>query len=174
MQTHRGWRSFWRSYAVTRVAAAAPSGLRSVDLRPFAVWGLLGPALAVGLCAASTGVAQEEPVKAKERIVKQEVTGQVVWVGKRAISVEYERTANESFEMLLPFDSQALKLEQLKNLAELKPGDTVRVQYNQTLKKVDDQDDIGTVANTIATVIALVRQAPVGVTTQSSDLVSGQ
>jgi len=139
---------------------------RSVPIFWLAVCGLF---LAVGT---GTSAWAAEELKKDERIVHKEMTGQVVWVGKRAISVEYGQTANESLEMLLPFDSKTLKLGRIKSLSELKRGDTVRVQYSQTLKRTGE-DDAESVANTVATTVALVRQAPADAPTQSSELMSG-
>ena len=136
----------------------------------------LGLVLALGL-AMPAGWAEQPanaatPGKEQVVVIPKEITGEVVWIGKRAISVEYERTKDESKEMLLPIDSK-LKLERIKSLAELKRGDTVHVQYDQTLKKTDEQDP-GTLVNTLATKVALVRQAPVGALTPRTERVSTQ
>ena len=144
--------SVWRWSAVTWVAAAAPSGLRSIGLRSFAVWGLLGPMLALSLCVASAGAAEKATAKAKERVVKSEITGEVVATTKRTLSLEIGRTANTSEEMLFPVDPATVKLDRITSLADLQRGDRVRVEYRQTLRETDDGTSqlVGTVATRIS------------------------
>ena len=148
------------------------SGLRPAGLRLF-VSAAAFLAFAVVFDLAYPAVWAADEIKPEERIVQKEVSGQVIWVGKRAISVEYDRTASEVLEILLPFDGKTLKLERLKSLAELKRGDTIHVRYNQTLRKNEETGE-ESVVNTAATQVALVRQAPVDILKQSSELTSSQ
>ena len=137
-------------------AGAAPSRPQSLrlngGLRLLVFWGM-----AALLCAgASVAWAAHEPEKTNEKIVQKELTGQVVWIGKHAISVEYDRDATSSYEMLLPVTGD-LELERLKNLSELKRGDTIHVDYRQTVKQGEDGQEM--VVKTVATKVALMRQA---------------
>ena len=93
----------------------------------------------------------------EEKLAYKEVTGTVVHVGKRAISVEYAVTKDGSYEMILPFDAD-LKLARLRSLSELKAGDTVKVGYQQTYLDGDDGKPV--VLKTVATMITLLRTAP--------------
>ena len=97
------------------------------------------------------------PSELEERLEHKKVTGELVTVTKQAISVEYSRTAKASYEMLLPI-TQDTKLVKVRSLDELQPGDTVKVQYEQTYREGEDGERI--VLKTVATEIALVRQAP--------------
>ena len=146
--------------------------VRKIRTVPIFLGMLLGLGLAVPAGWTEQPANAATPGEEQLVVIPKEMTGEVVWIGKRAISVEYERTKEESREMLLPINSK-LKLERIKSLAELKRGDTVHVQYDQTLKKTDEKDP-GTLVNTLATKVALVRQAPVGAPTQSSQLTSGE
>lgn len=120
--------------------------------------------LAVSLLADAARAEMSEP---QEHLVSKTVTGTVVWAGKRAISVEFARTASKSEEMLIPIDDKTKVDRLLKSVSELKPGDTVRVGYQQTYKERDDGSEF--LAATVATNISLVRSdAPEG-TLRSSE-----
>lgn len=93
----------------------------------------------------------------EESVAYDEVRGQVTSVTKRAISVEYAQKNNASYEMLLPF-TQDIRLSHLRNLSELKPGDTVKVRYTQTYRENDKGEKV--ILNTVATDLALIRRAP--------------
>ena len=146
--------NYWSTATAVRVITAADQGalasLRWQHLR-LAVYGCL-----VALCiGASSAWAADESEKTNEKIVQKELTGQVVWIGKHAISVEYDRDATSSYEMLLPVTGD-LELERLKNLSELKRGDTIHVEYRQTVKQGEDGQEM--VVKTVATKVALMRQ----------------
>ena len=68
------------------------------------------------------------------KVMVKSVTGKVVAMTKRNLSVEYEARATASgteiSEMLLPFGKE-MALEHLTNLDELKRGDTVSVRFKQ-------------------------------------------
>ena len=147
------WFSYIWSVSVSVWMAAdqsARASLRWNHLR-FAVCGLV---LALGLSGSLAWA--EQAKKDQEKVVSKEVTGQVIWVGKRAISVEYDRTQESTYEMLLPVSSET-KVERVKSLSELKRGDTVSVKYKQRSKKGEDGQDV--ILATVATKVALVRQA---------------
>ena len=95
----------------------------------------------------------------QEQVSYKTVTGEVSGVGAKFIAVEYERNTKKgaAFEMALPVD-EAATLERIKQLKELKLGDTVRVEYQETATK----DDKGQYTNVrrVATKIALLRTAP--------------
>ena len=68
------------------------------------------------------------------KVMIKSVTGRVVAMTKRNLSVEYETKSTDSgteiSEMLLPF-SKEMALEHLASLNELKRGDTVSVRFKQ-------------------------------------------
>ena len=125
---------------------------------------LLAVALGTLLAVVSPAFA-EQAMSPEERIVSKEVTGEVVYIGKRAISVEFSRTADSSNEMLLPVSGDT-KVEMLRSLSELKRGDTVRVSYDQTMKESRDGGE-PLLLKTAATKVTLVRRAPPEGTLQS-------
>ena len=119
------------------------------------------------ILAAAVTRASAEPASTpedRETVVSKEVTGEVGYVGKRAISVEFARTADAIEEMLLPVNAET-KVELLRSLGELKRGDTVRVQYDQTLQEREGGQQAA--IKTVATKVTLVRRAPPPGTLQS-------
>jgi hypothetical protein len=120
----------------------------------------------LGLAAdRAEGTAADEDAK----VISKEVTGEVVYVGKRAISVEFDRTADGSMEMLIPIDGNTMA-KHLQTLAQLKRGDRVRVLYQQTYK--EDEQGERVILKTVATTVALVRRAVPEGTLRSEDSVS--
>ena len=115
-------------------------------------------ACAVGLDAAvkPTAVKPSDGVASDEKLERKSVTGQVTYVGKRALSVEYQNTAEGLYEMLLPF-SESMRLAHLRSLSELKQGDTVRVQYEQTYREGEKSERV--ILKTIVKEIALIKRA---------------
>jgi len=91
------------------------------------------------------------------KVELKEMTGQVMTVHKRYISVEFSKTKRESLEALLPIDDKT-QFERVKHLGELKRGDTVKVSYWQTYR--EDEEGGRIVLKTVASSIALVRSAP--------------
>ena len=140
------------------VRQRAPRGLRltrrlgSLSFRRGGLGILAGILLLFG-----SGSVRAEGSEAEEKVDVKAVTGQVVHVGKRAISVEYATTADGSFEMLLPVN-QDTTFQHLKGLADLARGDTVKVQYRQTYTDTEKGERI--TRATVATNIALVRRVP--------------
>ena len=146
----------WLVIAVDATATPrVPADLRPTSLRSRVFWGSM-LALSLSLLAAP---AQADVKQEVTKVSEKAVTGQVVWIGKRAISVETRRTEGESEEMLIPIDGKTA-VERLKSLSELKPGDTVRVECKQTYKQLEDGSE--SLAATVATKIALVRSASSG------------
>jgi hypothetical protein len=115
---------------------------------------LKGLALLACAWAASAAAATEQAAPAEDlQYIQKEVTGNISYVGKRAISVELDPQT----EMLLPVSPQT-KLERLGSLAELKLGDRVTVVYRQGYKKADQGEM--TLMETVALHVALMRRAP--------------
>ena len=113
--------------------------------------------LAVSMLLWMPNSTADEPSHKKDEgiTITQEVTGTVVAMTKQSISVEYAKT-DASYELLLPFGNN-LQLEHLKSLSELKQGDTVSVQYQQTYKDHDKGER--EILKTVATRLTLVRSA---------------
>ena len=158
--------SYWRIVVSVRpVPADAPCGLRRQSLRPFRFWLvmlLLIGGIGVGTCAADGPTAAPKAKAAEEQeegiVTMSSVTGTIVTMTKRAISVEYEATGDQTSEMLLPFASN-VAVERVQSLKELKPGDTVKVDYRQ--RSLDDADGTHRILKTVATTITLVRSGSV-------------
>ena len=112
--------------------------------------------------------ALETPVKAAEQglsdpeihVASKTVTGTIVAMTKRSLSVEYSNTAQESFELLLPFGDE-MSLERIKSVSELKRGDTVSVGYRQFSR--DDGAGNRTILKTAIASIALVKSGATGI-----------
>ena len=146
--------------------AIAPCGLRRQSLRPFRFWLvmlILIGGLGVGTCAAdgpTTAPKAKAPESQEEEgiVTMGSVTGTLVTLTKRAISVEYEAAGDQISEMLLPFTPD-VALERVQSLSELKPGDTVQVDYRQRSR--DDADGHPMILKTVATAITLVRSGSV-------------
>ena len=111
---------------------------------------------------AAQNAASDEP-----KTVQKEVTGEIVTVGKRAISVEFAHTADSSEEMLLPINKET-KVERLRSLSELKRGDMVKVSYAQVYTETDEQGQ-PIVLKTVATKVALLKNAPSGGMVRNED-----
>lgn len=112
----------------------------------------------IGASALWAEEARQELKKEEEgKVEYKEVTGTVSAVSKQGIAVEYSRTLEGSFEVFLPLGDK-VKLERLNSLAELKPGDTVKVRYEQILKETKEGSP--RVLKTTATEVALMRRAP--------------
>ena len=68
----------------------------------------------------------------------KQVQGEVSNIGKRFISVVYERdvAAGTESEMMFPIDAKTIRLEHKRSLAEIAQGDTVLVIYKE--ETIDD------------------------------------
>lgn len=119
---------------------------------------LLAVMIAVsGLSAASLANAAPEATEApKERVEHKAMTGKLVSLTKRALNVEYSATETESFEQMFHHGPDT-QLVRVKTMDELKPGDTVKVEYAQTYQeRAGGQWEL---IGTQATTIALVRRS---------------
>ena len=96
----------------------------------------------------------EEASDAKK--IMKTITGEIVTVSAHAISVEYSRTKTSAYEMLLPVDEN-VRLEHLKSIKELAPGDTVYVTYEQTYQDGEDGEPI--ILKSLAREIVLVKRS---------------
>jgi len=149
----------WGSGVSPVVAGTAPGTgrdlKRSLRLRSFCsqrylVLFLLPASLIVHSVAVGSAKADvAEQAEDDKKMVSKSVTGKIVAVTKRSLSVE---AGTEEF--LLPFGKD-MKLERIKSLADLKRGDTVAVGFDQTYRH--DEDGQETLAGTVVTAIALVR-----------------
>ena len=110
--------------------------------------------------AASVKAMDDAPAKTKERVVRKEISGEVVATTKRTLSLEIGRTANSSEEMLFPVDPATVKLERIISLADLQRGDRVQVQYHQTFRETDEGEY--RLVGTLATKISLLSRATGG------------
>ena len=120
-------------------------------------------------CLVWTASAHADTGAAAEKVAYEEVEGRVVSVTKQAVSVEYAKKDQASYEMLLPF-TQDIRLSHLRSLSELKPGDTVTVKYAQTYKETDQGEKV--ILSTVATNLALMRRAPTSALLRGAENVS--
>lgn len=145
-------------------AAAAPPvsvRLRGSALRRCGFWARISAlvlmiALGGGSAARAAEGTSTAETKSDEQVEQKTVTGEVMGATKRAISVEFSRTPTESTEMLLPVDGKTA-VERLKSLADLRRGDRVSVEYQQTYREDEHGERI--ILRTIATRVALLRSA---------------
>ena len=100
---------------------------------------------------------QAEMSESEEKTQYGEVTGSVSAVSKQGIAVEYSRTRKSSSEMFLPL-SDHVRLVRIRDLSQLKAGDTVQVRYEQAYK--EDQDGKRITLKTTAIEVALMKRAP--------------
>ncbi len=87
----------------------------------------------------------------------EQVEGVVSAVGAGGIAVEYARTETSSKEMYLPFD-KALELRGARTVQDLQPGDTVLVDYRQTVIK--NSFDEGIASSRVAVRVSRLAAAP--------------
>ena len=155
----------WRSVIIVSyrpVPVPVAQGLRRFGcLGPVCFWSRVLPGLLLvlscGLWMSAANAATDEV--AQELVEYKTVQGQVSGVSATFVAVEYDRDAKsgEVFEMAFPVDDAA-KLERIKRLQELKLGDTVLIEYRETMLK-DEQGEYAP-AKRVATKIALLRTAP--------------
>jgi len=130
--------------------------LRVHPLRCACFWSLAASVLLVAASWLANPTIAAADAEADERVTEGTVTGEIVTATKHAISVEFARTATATEEMLLPLDAK-VKVEGPKKLADLRPGDRVRVQYRQTYREGKNGERI--TLKTLATKIVLLRTA---------------
>jgi len=95
------------------------------------------------------------------------IQGTVSAVSRHGVAVEQargEQTASD--EMYLPFAPQ-LKLQGVQSAAEIHPGDTVLVEYQETLLK--DEAGASTKSSRVAVRVALVSRAPAPLPSQDEE-----
>ncbi len=102
--------------------------------------------------------AEAEEKRNDDKVETKTAIGKVVAVTKRAMSVECAVTPNQTVELLLPFADQ-IQVQSFKSLSELKPGDTVRVQFEQTSREGATEKDERVVLKTLVKQIALLERA---------------
>ena len=154
MQKSLSWR-YWSPSSVVSVEETLPSPAPRDPRRlrlGSCVYGTMAVMVAAAIAAPGIGAGQDAPAKPKERMVQKEVTGEVVATTKRSLSLETSRTASHIEEMLLPVDPAVTKFERVLSVSDLQPGDRVRVEYRQTFRKGDTDEErlVGTVATKIS------------------------
>lgn len=121
---------------------------------------LLTAAAALGLTAAAASSRAAVPAaeESNERVLERTVTGDIVTVTKRYISVEYAKTKTVSEEMMLPFNEDTA-FERLTGLTDLFRGDRVKVVYEQTYLPAEEKGGEPKILKTVAKTISLVKRA---------------
>ena len=110
----------------------------------------------VGNAWAATSAEEEMSEKEEETVKVGTLTGTVSSVGKNFINVEYTKSKGNAYERFLPL-SDKVRLENFQSLNELRFGDKVRVQYQETYK--EDKNGKKVVLKTVATDIALLKES---------------
>ncbi len=105
---------------------------------------------------ADTNKTAKQQKDADEKIEQKAVVGELVHMGKRAMSVEFAQSEAGTSEILLPINDRT-KVERVRTLGDLKPGDRIEVQYEQTYK--DGEGGIQIILRTMATRVTLLRSA---------------
>jgi hypothetical protein len=83
----------------------------------------------------------EEAVKAeepKEETLEKTLDGEIAGVSPNFIAIDYGQDEKSSFEMTFNITKDT-RLERIKNIKQLKPGDTVWVSYNERIIKKDKE-----------------------------------
>ena len=89
------------------------------------------------MAAPSTPVAPAAAPADDAKATIKSVTGTVVAMTKRSLSLEYKVEEKGASELLLPFGAD-MQFERLKSLHDLHPGDTVTVLYRQRYHDAED------------------------------------
>ncbi|HNQ51308.1 MAG TPA: hypothetical protein PLP56_06330 [Candidatus Omnitrophota bacterium] len=94
------------------------------------------------------GKGKKEPIVSSS--VKQ-VQGEVSNIGKRFISLVYDRNeeAGTESEMLFPIDAQHIKLEHKRSISEISQGDTVLIIYREEISDFGDRQDTRIIADVV-------------------------
>lgn len=120
---------------------------------------LLVCAMAAGMSSAALAAEPGASVpheKEEGKVEYGEVTGTVSAVSKQGVAVEYSRTKQGSYEMFLPI-AEGIRLSRIQSLTDVKPGDTVKVGYQQTVK--EDGKGKRVVLKTVATELTFLKPA---------------
>jgi hypothetical protein len=83
--------------------------------------------------------AQGAAVK-EQKILKKEsknIQGEVTWISKNKIAIVFSHGQDTEEEILLPFDKN-VALEHVSDLAQIKQGDTVYVEYEETTQETKE------------------------------------
>jgi hypothetical protein len=123
---------------------------------------ILSLRLAIGLVLFLTATVfaqqkQEANEKKGPLAVMKQVTGQVSAIDKRCIAVVYKRDAAGEYEIPLTI-KEPPKLEHVKELNQIKMGDTVTVQYEQMTEISKDGKEI--IGEKFAKTIIFLKPAP--------------
>ncbi|GEM_PF-2519377 len=125
-----------------------------------------GPKPAVTLKSVEKVTAAPKAAKAEEKKLKtvsKTISGQVVTIWKNKLAVQFaESETAGTEEMLIPLDKK-LRLSGVKALSEIKPGDTVKVNYELLFedKKGDKRPEAELpVLGTKAVALTLLKKAP--------------
>ncbi len=88
------------------------------------------------LVSITLAFAENEKSAAVGTKTAKEVEGPISGIGKDYISIIYQKDDNDGidYEIMLPL-SEDMAMEHKQNLANLKVGDTVRVQYEETTEQ---------------------------------------
>lgn len=96
--------------------------------------------LIFGLCAVSFAQTQKDKPKKEVPLVTKttkEIQGEVSYINKNFISVIYKRQGTTEYEMMFPLDNK-IKLVHKQSLGQIVAGDTVSVEYDETLTATKD------------------------------------
>lgn len=106
--------------------------IRSYRLRK-QIMQIAGIGLVLVLGLAVTGQAQEDKEKAKTTSAIKEVQGEISGIGRDYIAIVYDRDTEKGveYEILLPIEED-IKLVRKRKLNEIKVGDIVGVQYEES------------------------------------------
>ena len=124
---------------------------------------MIGAAMATAYTADGMTTASDEKVEEKT------LTGDIVSVNSRQISVEYAKTATQAEEMLFSLDKD-VDVEGPKTLKQLVAGDRVQVLYRQTYR--EDEKGQRVILKTLAKDITLLRSATAEGALRSEDMAS--
>ncbi len=113
------------------------------------------PALAPAPAPAAAPVVAAKNEKAKRESLS--LTGEVTAASASGLAVQFGSTAEGGKEIYLPAD-QKTKLTRLSSLAQLKPGDTVKVDYERRYEEPEKGKKI--FLGAVATGVTLLSQAP--------------
>jgi hypothetical protein len=87
----------------------------------------------------------KSPVKeTKKKSTEKQIQGEVGGIAKNFIAVTYikNESKGEEFEMAFPMDEN-VKLEKIDSINSIKPGDTVKVKYEEVAEESDTGDILG-------------------------------
>ncbi|MBU1913346.1 MAG: hypothetical protein KKB22_07430 [Candidatus Omnitrophica bacterium] len=103
--------------------------------------------------ALAKGPAKETKKKSTEKQIQGEVGG----IAKDFIAVTYikNEAKGEEFEKAFPMDEN-VKLEKIDNVTSIKPGDTVKVKYEETVETSDTGEIVN--VNRKATAIIFIKK----------------